>query len=69
MVLDGYDVVDVSLNCEFSVDDSLVSFVRCVTGHIVVSSGFIAGIDSSSDDDATVDDDKLTGDGVVYSKN
>lgn len=35
------------------------SFVRCVTGHIVVSSGFIAGFDSSGE--SSVDGETLTG--------
>jgi hypothetical protein len=59
-----------------SVDDSVegsdvssVSFVRCVTGHIVVSSGFTAGSDSSGESWVVVvdgdDDDTLTGVVVV----
>lgn len=34
-----------------------------MTGHIVVSSGFTAGIDSSGE--SSVDDEMLTGDAVV----
>jgi hypothetical protein len=77
-VLDA-DAVDVSLNLDklSSVDDSVegsdvssVSFVRCVTGHIVVSSGFTAGSDSSGESWVVVvvdgdDDDTLTGVSVV----
>lgn len=45
-----------------------MSLVRCVTGHIVVSSGFIAGIDSSGE--SSVDEEALADDDVVveYSK-
>jgi hypothetical protein len=68
-LLDGYDIVDVSLNLDklSSVDDSVegsvvssVSFARCVTGHIVVSSGFTAGCDSSGESWVVVDDDDDT---------
>lgn len=70
MLLVGYDIVVVSLNLDklSSVDDSVdesvdeaassVSLVLCVTGHIVVSSGFTAGNDSSGE--SSVDDEILT---------
>lgn len=77
-MLVGFVIVDVSLNLDklSSVDDSVegsdvssVSLVRCVTGHIVVSSsGFTAGCDSSGESWVVVDaddDDTLTGFAVV----
>lgn len=66
MLLVGYEIVVVSLNLDklSSVDDSVdgtsssVSLVLCVTGHIVVSSGFTAGNDSSGE--SSVDDETFT---------
>lgn len=56
-----------------SIEDAAsdVSFVLCVTGHMVVSSEFIAGFDSSGESfSVVVDDDNetLAGDVVEYSK-
>jgi len=74
-----YNSVDDSLNLETfsSVDDSVdgievsaVSFVLCVTGHIVVSSGIETGCDSSESvvDTLTVDvEAAAVVDGVVGS--
>lgn len=70
MLLVGYEIVVVSLkldklsSVDVSVDDSVdkiassVSLVLCVTGHIVVSSGFTAGNDSSGE--SSVDDEIFT---------
>lgn len=70
----GSAFVDVSLNLDklSSVEDSVdaagsdVSFVLCVTGHIVVSSGYAAGNDSSGE--SSVDAEMLIGDDVVNSE-
>lgn len=65
LVVDILTLSSVDVTIDDAASDS-VSLFRCVTDHIVVSSGFIAGIDSSNDE--SVDDEMLTGDDVVYSK-